>query len=780
MFITKRLQQLAARAYHTRQAPTMPETDAPLPAGAALSENTQRTMNPYGGQKPPPHSMTSQKKIDILRVNYLRGPNIWTYRPVIEAWVDIGDLEDFPSNTLPGFYERLTGWLPGLIEHECSPGVRGGFLERLREGTWAAHILEHVSLELQNLAGMRTGFGKARQTSKPGVYKVAFRTRQDHVGRAALHAGRDLLVAAINDQPFDLSATVTELSDMVDALCLGPSTAHIVDAATTRRIPHIRLTEGNLVQLGYGIAQRRIWTAETDQTSAIAEEIASDKDLTKSLLKACGVPVPEGELVRSAEAAWEAAQSVGLPVVVKPYDGNHGRGVSLELMQQAEVEAAYHLAHRKGGGSVIVEKFIPGHEHRLLVVGKKVVAAARGDMLYVTGDGVSTIDQLADLQINSDPRRGSGEDAPLNVVIPSNSAEVILELQRMGLTAESVPSKDERVLIQRNGNVALDVTALVHPSVAAAAALAARVVGLDIAGVDMVLQDCALPLDSQRAAVIEVNASPGLLSHIKPANGPGQPVGKAIMDHLFAPKADGRIPVVGITGTHNTGRIARLVAWLVHISGKHVGLACSEGLYLDGRRVDARDSTHWDAGQRILINRSVQAAVFENPSVTILEEGLAYDKCNVGVVTDVTWLPALADFDILDTEQTYKVARTQVDVVLPSGTAVLNAADAQSLELASLCDGKVIFYGLSPEHSTLAQQRAAGERTVFLREGAIVLATGESELPLLKLASLKPSKAAQPEMVMAAVAAAWALNIAPELIGAGLRTFESSPQKTPY
>jgi len=259
--------------------------------------------------------MTRQKKINILRVNHLRGPNIWTYRAVIEAWVDIGDLEHSPSNTLPGFYEQLTGYLPGLIEHECSPGVRGGFLQRLQEGTWAAHILEHVCLELQNMAGMRTGFGKARQTSQTGVYKIAFRTRQEDVGRRALHVGRDLVEAAIHHTPFDVAKAVAELHDMVDSLCLGPSTAHIVDAATARGIPHMRLTDGNLVQLGYGIAQRRIWTAETDQTSAIAEEIASDKDLTKSLLKACGVPVPEGELVQSADAAWQAAQSVGVPVV---------------------------------------------------------------------------------------------------------------------------------------------------------------------------------------------------------------------------------------------------------------------------------------------------------------------------------------------------------------------------------------------------------------------------------------------------------------------------------
>ncbi len=725
--------------------------------------------------------MTDLKKIDILRVTHLRGPNIWTYRPVIEAWVDIGTLEDYPSDTIAGFYDRLVTLLPSLVEHHCSPGVRGGFLQRVRDGTYAAHIVEHVTLELQNRAGMRTGFGKARQTSQRGVYKIAFRTRHEQVGREALVAARDLVVAAINDTPFDVAAAVSHLHELVDDLCLGPSTAHIVDAATERKIPSIRLTEGNLVQLGYGNNQRRIWTAETDQTSAIAEEIASDKDLTKSLLKSCGVPVPEGQLVRSAEQAWEAAQDIGVPVVLKPYDGNHGRGVSLNLCTQSDVEAAYALAHRKGNGSaVIVEKFIPGNEHRMLVVGKHVVAAARGEALWVIGDGVSNIDQLTDNQINSDPRRGSGEDSPLNALLPSKSGEIILELERVGLTPESIPPNDKKVLIQRNGNVAFDVTDLLHPSVAAAAALAARVVGLDIAGVDMVLEDVTKPMRSQRAAVIEVNASPGLLAHIRPADGVGRPVGKAIIEHLFKHDSDGRIPIVGITGTQKTGRIARLVAWLAHISGKHVGLACSEGLYLDARQVEAKDCAHWEAGQRLLINRSVQAAVFENGSHSILTEGLAYDKCSVGVVTDVSWHASLVPFDILDAEQAYKVARTQVDVILPNGTAVLNAADPQVVEMAELCDGKVIFYGMDPNQSTMTEHRAAGERVVFVRDDQIVLAHGAREVAMLPLASLKPAKASQPEMVMAAVAAAWALNIPPELIGAGLRTFESNPRKTPY
>lgn len=754
---------------------------SPRTVRPAVSENTQRGQRHVGGLPKPQSAMPAKINIDILRVSHLRGPNIWTYRPVIEAWVDIGVLEDQPSNTIPGFFERLTALLPGLIEHECSPGVRGGFLQRLQEGTWAAHILEHVCLELQNLAGMRTGFGKARSTSKPGVYKIAFRTRHEAVGRAALQTGRSLLLAAIQDQPFDMAKAVEDLTEMVDDLCLGPSTAHIVDAATARRIPSIRLTSGNLVQLGYGNAQRRIWTAETDQTSAIAEEIAGDKDLTKALLKSCGVPVPEGELVRSADAAWEAAQDIGVPVVLKPYDGNHGRGVSLDLRTETEVHAAYELAYRKGDGSaVIVEQYIPGNEHRLLIVGKKMVAAAAGETLWITGDGVHTIDQLADLQVNTDPRRGTGEEFPLNALIPSQSGEIILELERVGLTPESVPQNGERVLIQRNGNVKFDVTDQVHPSIAAAAALAARVVGLDIAGVDMVMEDVTKPLSSQRGCVIEVNASPGLLAHIKPANGPGQPVGRSIIDHLFGPGHDGRIPIVGITGTRHTGRIARLVAWLVHISGKHVGLACSEGLYLDGRQIDGADCATWEAGQRVLINRSVQAAVFENPGSLILGEGLAYDKCTVGVVTDVTWHEGLKHYDILDDEQTYKVARTQVDVVLPSGTAVLNADDPQAVEMAELCDGAVIFYSLHDDNAAVAAHREAGERVVLLQGQSIVLAQGAQIAASLPLSSLKPAKASRPEMVMAAVAAAWALDIPVELIGAGLRTFESAPKKTPY
>ena len=723
--------------------------------------------------------MTTKKKdISILRANHLRGPNIWTYRPVIETWLDIGALEDTPSDQLPGLYERLTAWLPGLIEHRCGVGERGGFLERLKEGTWAGHILEHVVLELQNLAGMRTGFGQTRSTHLVGVYKMAFRTREEQVGLAALNAGRDLLMAAIEDQPFDVAAKVSELRELVDDRCLGPSTANIVDAATARKIPSIRLTDGNLVQLGYGAAQRRIWTAETDRTSAIAEGIASDKDLTKTLLKSCGVPVPEGCIVRSAEEAWEEAQDIGLPVVVKPYDGNHGRGVSLNLMTQADVEAAYHLAARKGDSkSVIVERFIAGDEHRILVVGKKVVAAAKGESLWVVGNGKSNIKQLVDDQINIDPRRGTGEDSPLNALDPEYGAEILLELKRQGMDAFSIPADGQRVLIQPNGNVAMDVTDTIHPEVAAAATLAARIVGLDIAGVDLVAEDISKPLSQQRGAIIEVNASPGLLAHIKPANGEGREVGKAIVEHLFAPEDSGRIQIVGVAGTRNASLISRLIGALLHMNNMQTGVASSQGLYLNKRLVTEGNCATWESGQRLLINRNVQAAVFETNARAILTDGLAYDKCNVGVVTDLDGHTELADFYIQDADHMYKVMRTQVDVILPDGVAVLNAFEPAVVELAELCDGKVIFYALDATLPVIVKHREDGERVVFVRDQHIVLAKGSEETALLPLSSLKPAKAAQPESILAAVAAAWALNIDPELIEAGLRTFDSSQKR---
>lgn len=728
--------------------------------------------------------MSDKKKaIELLRITYLRGPNIWTYRPAMEVWLDLGELEDYPSNKLPGFTDRLIKLLPALEEHHCGVGERGGFIERLREGTWAGHILEHCVIELLNLAGMPTGFGQTRSVSQRGVYRMVFRARDEQVGRTALMQGHALLTAAINDEPFDVAAAVHAVRDAIDDCYLGPSTACIVSAATERGIPHIRLNDGNLVQLGYGAHQRRIWTAETDLTSAIAENIACDKDLTKLLLKACGVPVPEGQIVHSAEEAWEAAQDIGLPVVVKPSDGNHGRGVALDLRQQADIESAYTLADTHGS-EVIVESCIPGDEHRVLVVDGKVVAAARGESAWITGDGKSSVIQLIDSQINSDPRRGTTEGHPLNRLNVDEDEVIRLDLQRQGFAPSDVPPASKRVLVQRNGNVAIDCTDDVHPEVAHVVSLAARAVGLDIAGIDLVCEDISKPLAEQGGAIVEVNAGPGLLMHLKPAEGTPRPVGQQIVEHLFPTDEDephpGRIPIVGVAGTEDSAFIARLVARLVHLGGRPTALACADGLFLGHRRTEKAGKQYWDACHRLLMNREALAAVFENPASLILDHGLPYDRCHVGLVTDFGGSEALARHDITEPDQLYRVLRTQIDVVLSDGVGVLNGNDARITEMAGLCDGEVLFYAVTGADglpSAVADHLAQGGRAAVMDGQRVSLRSGNAEQGAVDLGQIlrrrnQVAGEARLRALLAVVATAWAFGISPELIAAGIETFE--------
>ena len=715
--------------------------------------------------------------IRILGLTHLNGPSMWTYQPALEALVDIGALEDFPSDKLPGFVDRLCAWLPTLIEHRCSYGERGGFVRRLQEGTWPAHIMEHVTLELQNMAGMPGGFGKAREVPIRGVYKVVVTAWHEDVTREALTTARDLVMAAINDEPFDVPAAVQRLREMTDDLLLGPSTASIVEAADQRGIPFIRLNTGNLVQLGYGAKMRRIWTAETDLTSAIAEGISRDKDLTKQLLQSCGVPVPQGRVVEDVEDAWEAAQEIGLPVVVKPYDGNHGRGVFTNLTSREEIEKAYRVAEDEGSG-VIVERFVSGNEHRLLVVGGRMVAAARGEPASVTGDGQHTVRELIELQLNSDPRRGSGEDSPLNYVRIDSAAR--LELARQGLDGDSVPPAESPVLIQRSGNVAFDVTDLVHPQVAADVALAAQVVGLDIAGIDLVAEDIGRPLAEQGGAIVEVNAGPGLLMHLKPANGAPRPVGRAIVDHLFAGEDKGRIPVVGVTGTRGTTPVAQVVAHMPRLAGKRVGLGCASGMYLGRRHIEHGNCADWNTGRRLLQNRLVDAAVLENGPFMIANEGLAYDRCQIGIVTHIDPEATLPGNYIETPDQMYRVLRTQVDVVLPGGAAILNAHDPAVVEMAELCDGEIIFFGSDPTLPAIAAHRAAGGRAILLTDGNITIAKGGDQDIIARLEAAAPEARSGSdiwragiaiECLLAAVGAACALNLRSDLIATAIHTF---------
>ena len=714
------------------------------------------------------------KSIEILSVKHLRGPNMWTYHPVIEVWIDIGDLEDYPSNLIPGFYDRLVKALPSLVEHRCSYGETGGFLKRVEEGTWPAHIMEHLTLELQNLAGIPGGFGKARDGDRRSVYKVMVSAINEEVTLTALKYARDLYLALAQDQA-DCVALVQDiiekLRDLGDDLLLGPSTACIVNAAEERGIPSIRLSEGNLVQLGYGAKQRRIWTAETDQTSAIAETISRDKDLTKSLLRSAGVPTPEGRTVTSPDDAWEAAQDIGLPVVVKPIDGNHGRGVFINLYTQQEIEAAYAVAIDEGS-EVLVERHIVGDEHRLLVVGNKVVAAAKGETVWVTGDGKHTVQELIQIQINSDPRRGTAEEHPLNPVRIDSAVE--LELARQQLTGSSIPAVDHKVLIQSNGNVAFDVTDLVHPDVASQVALAARVVGLEIAGVDLVAQDISRPLAEQNAAIVEVNAGPGLLMHLKPASGKPQPVGKEIANHLFPPGTDFRIPLVGICGESGKTPVAEMVAHFLRLTNVYVGLSCSKGLFFGNRAIPNTNVSNWENARRTLLNRAVEAAVIENNHLSMLIEGLAYDRCQVGVVLNVNPKINFPQYAIYDEDQVFSIVRTQIDVVLPTGVGVLNADDPMCVQMAELCDGEVIFFSENSDSEVVKIHLQNGGRAVLVGKQQITLKSGKLDQKSIPVPRHSEANSASPWKTMnlgAAIAAAWALDIPFNVIEAGAETF---------
>ena len=722
--------------------------------------------------------------MQILKVNKLRGPNIWANSPVLEAWVDLEELKDTSSEMIPGFNERLMAWLPSLVEHRCSVGERGGFFVRLRRGTYMAHILEHVALELQSLAGTPVGFGRARETNVDGIYKVAVAFREEKLGLACIDKAFELILAAVHDSPFDVEAEVSKLRDFAHDVCLGPSTKAIVDAAKARGIPWRRLNESSLVQLGYGHNQRRICTAEADSTSAIAESIAQDKDLTRMLLKTIGVPTPEGRPVESAEDAWEAAEDIGLPVVVKPQYGNHGRGVATNLQDRQQVEAAY-LAAREEGSSIICERHAPGDDYRVLVIGGKMVAAARREPAHVFGDGQSTVQQLIDV-VNKDPRRSDGHSTSLSFIkVDAVALGVLLE---QGLTPDTVAPLGKKVLIRRNANLstggtAADVTDLVHPDVARQCVEAARVIGLDIAGVDVVAQDITQPLQGQRGVIVEVNAGPGLRMHIEPSSGLPRPVGQAIIDMMYPENNNGRVPIVSVTGVNGKTTTTRLIAHLVACSGKKVGMTCTDGIYIAGRRIDSGDCSGPQSARAVLMNPSVEAAVLETARGGILREGLGFDMCDVGVVTNIGEGDHLGLADIETIEQLAKVKRCIIEAVHKNGFGVLKANDPLTAEMAEKCKGAVVFFALDGDDPVLMAHRVKGGRGAFVRDNAVILAEGNTDFVLLSLDRVPLTHNGrigfQVENVLAAASACWALGMPCEQIRLGLESFSSHMDKVP-
>ncbi|MCF8170870.1 MAG: cyanophycin synthetase [Candidatus Methylopumilus sp.] len=711
--------------------------------------------------------------MDVSRIRALRGPNLWTRLTAIEAVVTCTDREA-NLDQLPEFLTQLRARFPDV--KSLRPFGH-------KDPITMAHALEAVSLGLQAAAGCPVAFGQTMSTPEHGVFQIVFQYTEEPVGRLALDLAQTLCVAALNNEPFDITQALSRLRELDEDVRLGPSTGSIVNAATARGIPYRRLTEGSLVQFGWGSKQQRIQAAETGNTSAIAEAIAQDKDLTKMLLEAAGVPVPRGFVVEDENEGWDIANKIGLPVVVKPRDGNQGKGVAVNIETREQLNAAFKVASEISR-DVIVEQYIPGHDFRMLVIGNQLVAAARRDPPTVIGDGKHTVAQLVD-QVNADPLRGDGHATALTKIRFDEIALATLATQ--GLDAQSIPEKGKRVLLRNNANLstggsATDVTDEVHPELAARMVTAAQMVGLDIAGVDLVAETILKPMEEQRAGIVEINAAPGLRMHLSPSFGKPRQVGEAIISSMFAAGDNARIPVVAVTGTNGKTTTVRLTSHLLRTSGKRVGMTNSDGVYIEQRCIDTGDCSGPRSARNVLLHPDVDAAVFETARGGILREGLAFDRCDVAIVTNIGVGDHLGMNFINTVDTLALLKRVIVQNVAPHGTAVLNAADPMVAKMAEACPGTVIFFSLDRLHPVLNTHRAQGKRVVFCDNGQLVCSeAGQdhsialSAIPLTRNGTIS----FQIENAMASVAAAWALGLSWKTIEAGMATFVNDAQTAP-
>lgn len=706
--------------------------------------------------------------MNILNIRALRGPNLWSLHTAIQAVVYCEPAQCH-VDAMPGFEERLRERFPQIGPFESGAGM--------------ASSLELAALGLQAQAGCPVTFSRSVATVEPGVYQVVVEYTEEAVGRLSLELATELCAAALENRAFDLDDALSRLRSLDEDVRLGPSTGAIVAAAVARHIPYRRLTQGSLVQFGWGSKQRRIQAAEMDTTSVIGESIAQDKELTKSLLEAAAVPVPKGRPVVDAQDAWAAACEIRGPVVVKPRDGNQGKGVAANIETRESIVAAY-AAAREISEEVMVEQYLSGNDFRLLVIGGKFVAAARRDAPLVIGDGEKTVRELV-AEVNRDPRRSDGHATSLTKIRIDEIA--LATLSKQGFDAESVPHKGTRVILRNNANLstggtATDVTDDVHRDLAARAVDAAKMVGLDLCGVDVVCESVLKPLEHQSGGVIEVNAAPGLRMHLEPSFGKGRPVGEEIISSMFRDHDNGRIPVVAVAGTNGKTTAVRLIAHLISLSGKRTGMTNTDGVYVGGKRIDTGDCSGPRSARNVLFHPEVDAAVFETARGGILREGLGFDRCNVAVVTNIGAGDHLGMNYISTVEDLAVVKRVIVRSVLPDGVAVLNAADPSVAAMANACPGSVTFFARDRHERVLANHLAQGKRGVFVEDGHIVAGKGKlryrtplSAIPITRNGTIL----FQVENVMAATAAAWALGISWDVIRHGLSTFISDAQTAP-
>jgi cyanophycin synthetase len=754
------------------------------PARAAKAKAPVKAARPRKRRGPGP-------TLRILETRVLRGPNTWWRSPAITLLVDLGELEDWPSNKIPGFNDALIALIPSLEEHACSLGRRGGFVSRLQDGTWLGHVAEHVAIELQSMAGTEAHLGKTRSAGGRGRYNVVFEYRDEDVGR---EAGR-LAVALVNhlvapdEAPLDFAEELEGLILLADRRAFGPSTQALVDEALSRDIPYIRLDRHSLVQLGQGVHQQRIRATMTSRTPAIAVDLASDKSLTNALLSSAGLPVPRSQVVRTVDGAVDAAHEIGFPCVVKPLDGNHGRGVGLNLRSDTEVRKAFKPAYDESRrGDVVVESYVKGNDYRVLIVGGKMAACAERVPASVVGDGKLTVAQLVDKE-NADPRRGIGHEKVLTRIKITPAAEELVAKQ--GYAMDAVPPKGTRVKLASTGNMStggtsIDRTHEAHPDNVEIAETAARVIGLDVAGIDFIVPDIAVPVREQGGAIVEVNAAPGFRMHTHPTDGEPQYVAKPVIDLLFAPGSNARIPIIGVTGTNGKTTTVRMIGHILKLMGRRVGMTTTDGIVVDGRLIRKGDMSGPKSAQMILQNPSVDTAVFEVARGGILREGLGYDRNDVAVVTNVTG-DHLGLRGVETMSQLAHVKSVLVDAVPRNGAAVLNADDDLVVRMARQCRGRVVLFSMARDQSEPGFDRVKGHcgrggAAMVLQqtdEGElVVLRHADRTMPLLYTHLIPATFGGRARMnvanALAAAAAAWASGAHLHDIRQGLRTFTTS------
>lgn len=722
-----------------------------------------------------------------------RGPNIWARMPSLRFTVDIGELEDRPTNKIPGFYERITELIPSLYEHGCSVGKPGGFLQRMREGTWMGHVLEHLALEMQNLAGAEIGRGKTRSTKEKGVYNVIFEYEQEDVGIAAAELARRLLNHLIyKDEPeFDFQSELERtVIRTAERLAYGPSTGSIVSEAERRNIPVIRLDpRRSLVQLGHGVHQKRIWATVTSETSNIAVDTASNKELTNRLLHDVGIPVPRGVTVRNVDDAVREARRIRFPVVIKPLDGNHGRGVCINLKDEDEVREFFPVALSESrGGIVVVESFVEGLDYRILVVNNQVVAVAERVPAHVVGDGEHSIEQLIETT-NADPRRGVGHEKILTrITIDGQTLET---LERNGFTITDVPEKSLVVPLKRTGNMStggtsIDRTDDIHPDNEEIARQAAMVVGLDIAGIDFIVPDISKSIRQSGGAIVEVNAGPGFRMHTNPTEGHPRHVGRAVVDMLFPPGSKSRVPIVAVTGTNGKTTTVRMISHIMKTAGRRVGMTTTDGIYIDGTQIMAGDMSGPTSAKMVLKNPTINYAVLETARGGILRSGLGFDRCDVAVVTNVT-SDHLGQHGIDSLADLARVKAVVPQSVFRDGKSVLNADNEWTAEMARYARGEILYFSMVEDNPVIREHLRNKGRAVILRSVAagemITIIENRRETSLL-LASQIPATFDSRLRVnianaLAAVTAALADDVQLEYIRQAMRTFTSSFYQTP-